>query len=213
MLEEIYSVDDRLSEDDYYDALIFIIGDIYPNLSEDQLETKLKHIINQMPEDYSESLIKTVGNVGKSIGTGSLKFLANNPAIAQTAGTVIGGYLGGPVGAKFGNDLAKVGNKQLKKNFSPATGKTLSLMQNPQAQTALTRASLGIGSGAAPFANNGNVRLVPVATYLRALIVSAQAALKELDSKNIIPAIAISESLPYSEDIDRQANWLAETLY
>jgi hypothetical protein len=213
MLADIYRVDDRLTEDDYYDALIFMLGDIYPDMSEDELEATLEKLINHLPEDYSETSMNTVGNVAKNIGTGTLKFLADNPEITQIAGAAIGGYIGGPTGAKAGTELAKVGNEQLKKNYSPATGKTLSLMQNPQAQTALTRASLGVGNGAAPLAQNGSVSLVPVATYLRALIVSAQEALRELDSKNIVPAAAVSESIPYSEDIDKQAKWLAEALY
>jgi hypothetical protein len=212
MLEDIYDIDDNLREDDYYDALIFILGDVYPDLSEDELEDVLENMINQAPEQYSENFLSTVGNVGKSIGTGSLKFLAEHPEITQTVGSAVGGYVGGPVGAKVGNELANFGNKELQKNFLPATSNTLSLMQNPQAQTAITRASLGIGNGTAPLVQDGKSSLIPVATYLRAIIASAQDALKELDSKNIIPPASLSESLPYAEDIDRQAEWLAETL-
>ncbi len=212
MLEEIYSIDDNLTEDDYYDALIFILGDIYPNLSEGELEDILEKIINQAPEEYAESFINTVGNVGKSIGTGSLKFLAEHPEITKTVGSAVGGYVGGPVGAKLGNSLAKVGNDQLQKKFLPATSKTLSLMQNPQAQTALTRAALGVGNGTAPLVKDGNVTLIPVSIFLRLLLQTIQKALIELDDKNIIPDPKISEAMPYSDDIDRQAEWLGEAL-
>jgi hypothetical protein len=94
----------------------------------------------------------------------------------------------------------------------PATGKTLAMMQNPQAQTALARTTLGIGNGTAPLTMNGHTQLIPVASFLRALITSAQAALRELDNQNIIPPASFSEGLPYAEDIDQQAEWLAEQL-
>lgn len=212
MLESIYDIDDRLREDDYYDALFFMLGDVYPDLADEELEEKLEKLIQRVPDRYAENFLNTVGNVGKSVGTGSLKFLAEHPEIAQTAGSALGAYIGGPTGAKLGNELGKYGNQQLQKNFLPATGNTLSLMQNPQAQTAITRASLGVGDGTAPLVQNGNVSLIPVSVYLRALIFSAQEALKEMDAKNIIP-VTKTESVPFSEDIDRQAQWLAETLY
>jgi hypothetical protein len=212
MLEEIYNVDDKLTEDNYYDALIFMLGDVYPDLSEGELEDKLESIINQTPDEYSESFLDTVGNVGKSIGTGSLKFLAEHPEITQTVGSAVGAYVGGPTGAKLGGSLAKYGNDQLKAKFLPDTAKTLSLMQNPQAQSALTRAALGVGNGTAPLAKDGNISLIPVSIFLRLLLQTTQKALMELDDKNIIPDPKISEGVPYSDDIDRQAEWLGESL-
>jgi len=51
------------------------------------------------------------------------------------------------------------------------------VIQNPQTQTAITRATLNIGDGTASYNNeNGRLDLLPVATFLRSLIVSAQAA-------------------------------------
>ncbi len=212
MLEQIYDIDDLLTEDDYYDALIFIIGDVYPHHSEEELEKKIEGMLDGMPEDYSESILNTIANVGKNIASGSLDIVAQNPALLQGAGTAAGSLIGGPVGAKVGSELGKFGAKELQKNVLPATIKTLSVMQNPQAQTAIARAALGVGNGVAPLTQNGNVSLIPVATYLRALISSAQKALIELDSKAIIPPASFSESMPYSEDIDMQAEWLSEQL-
>ena len=85
-------------------------------------------------------------------------------------------------------------------------------MHKPQVQNALARPMLGVGNGTAPFSQNDTTILIPVATYLRAIIDTAQKALKELDSQNVIPPASFSETLPYSEDVDRQAEWLAEQL-
>lgn len=212
MLEEIYMKDDGLSEDDYYDALFYLIGDAYPDLYDDEIEDFIEDMLDQMPGNYAESILGTVGNLGKSIGSGVLQFSAQNPELVKAAGLAAGTAVGGPAGATIGtaagNYLVSAGTAK----YLPKTGQTLSLMQNPQAQAAVTRATMGVGNGTAPFTQNGVTNLIPVATYLRAIISSAQEALKELDKYNIIPPAQLSESMPYAEDIDLQADWLIEQL-
>jgi len=212
MLNEIYNRDDNLTEAGYYDALLYLLGDIYPDLSEDEIELLLEDMLDRLPDQYAEGVLDTIGNVGKKIGEGALKFSVNNPNLIKVAGTTVGTVVGGPVGAgiggNIGNYLAQVGQKP---NLTQ-TGKTLALIQNPQAQAAIARATLGVGNGTAPLNLNGNTSLIPVATFLRAFMHSAQQALKELDGANIIPPATLSESMPFADDIDMQAEWLAERL-
>jgi len=212
MLEEIYNLDDNLSEDEYYDALLFLLGDAYPDLDEEQLEDLLEDMLDQLPEQYAENVMNTIGTIGKQIGSGALKFASNNPALVKGALTAAGTIVGGPIGAKLGSGLGNIITGAGQNKFLPETGKTLALMQNPQAQAAITRATLGIGNGSAPLSLNGNISEVPIATYLRAIIASAQAALQELDRNNIVPHSKLMESIPFSGELDQQAIWLAESL-
>lgn len=212
MLEEIYNLDDRLSEDEYYDALLFLLGDAYPELDEEELEDLLEDMLDQLPEQYAENVMNTIGAIGKQIGSGALKFASNNPDLVKGALTAAGTIVGGPIGSKLGSGLGNIITGAGQNKFLPETGKTLALMQNPQAQAAITRATLGIGNGIAPLAVNGNMNEVPIATYLRAIIVSAQAALQELDRNKIIPPQQLIESIPFSDNVDEQASWVIESL-
>lgn len=212
MLEEIYSRDDNLTKADYYDALLYLLGDVYPDLTEEEIEDMLEDALDRMPEQYAEGVLDTIANVGKKIGGGALQFTANNPELVKLAATTAGGVIGGPIGAKVGSTVGGYVSQGAKGGFLNETGKALALIQNPQTQAAMARATLGLGNGTAPLTLNGNTNMVPVATYLRSLISAAQGALQELDTKNIIPPASLSESMPYADDVDMQAEWLAEQL-
>ena len=213
MMEDINDFGDSLSEDDYYDALIYLLGDAYPHLSEEELEDLLQDKLDRLPVQYTESVLDTIGNIGKKIGSGALQFSADNPDLVKAAAVAGGGMIGGPIGGQIGSGVGSYLSQSQQKEFLPQTGKALVVMQNPQAQAAVARASLGVGNGTAPLTLSGNTSLVPVATFLRAVITAAQAALIELDKNNIIPDATLSESIPYAEDIDMQAEWLAEQLF
>src|SRR4051812_36527513 len=103
MLEDIYDHDDNLTHEEYYDALFYLLGDVYPDRTDDELEDLLEHMLNHLPPAYAEGVLDTIGNVGKQIGAGALKFSADNPALVQAAATTAGALVGGPVGAKLGN--------------------------------------------------------------------------------------------------------------
>ena len=188
MVEEIYEWDESITEDDYYDALFYLLGDAYPRLSDDELEDLLQDILDTLPEQHAESIFDTISNVGKSIGSGALQVVANNPQLVKYGATAAGALIGGPVGAKVGNMAGSYVSNLAQKKPLPETGKTLALMQNPQAQAAIARPLLGIEHGVTPLTLNGNTQYIPTATYLRAIIDTAQKALKELDAaKSIEP--------------------------
>ncbi len=210
MLEEIYNRDDELTEDDYYDALLFLLGDTYPNLSDDELEDMLEDMLDRLPDRHAESVLDTIGNVGKSMASGALKVAGSDygKAALMAGGTMVGG----PVGAKVVGEFTKYIPPSTNSNILPETGKALALMQNPQAQTAIARASLGIGNGTAPLSLNGATTQVPVAFFLRAMLTCVQSALMELEKNQVVPPPAYSQTLPYAEDIDQQAEWLVECL-
>src|SRR5687768_12516092 len=132
MLEDIYDHDEQLTEDEYYDALYYVLGDIFPQLSDTELEKILERMLERLPAPYAEGILDTVGNIGKKIGTGALKFAADNPALVQAAATSAGAVVGGPVGAKLGSNVGNLVTQQLQGGTLPQAGKTLALMQNPQ---------------------------------------------------------------------------------
>ncbi len=213
MLEEIYNIDENLTEDDYCDALLYILGDVYPYLSVNEIEEILEDRLNQMPVQDAESILKTIKSVGNTIGSGILQFSADNPDLIKTATMVTGSAIGGPIGGQIGGKVSNYLTKTTQPNSLPQTAKALSVIQNPQAQSAIARTSLGVGNGTAPLSINGNINLIPVATYLRAIITASQEALRELDKYNIVPDPTFSESMPFFQDLDMQAEWLAEKLY
>ncbi len=211
MLEEIYDYDESLTEDDYYDALIYLLGDTYPGLSEEELEEVLEDLLEQMPEQQAEDVLNTVGGIAKKFGSGAIKFAGQNPALVKGAFKVAGsafGPLGTIVGGKLGDIVTKTGQNKI----MPETGKALAIIQNPQTRAALALGSMGVGNGTAPLIVNDNKAYVTVASYLRAMITVAQSALIELDRNNVVPQSAVSESLPFADDVDMQAEWLVEQL-
>lgn len=212
MLDEIYNLDDALTEDEYYDALLYLLGDVYPDMSEEELEDMLEDILEQMPERNAENVLQTVGGIGKKIGSGTLQFAAKNPALVKGILSTAGAVVGGPVGAKLGGSLGNVLTQTGKNKMMPETGKALALMQDPQAQAALALTTMGVGNGTAPMVLNGNKIQIPAQLYLRAMISVAQSALKEMDFNNVIPPASLTEDLPYSDNVDKQAEWLVEQI-
>lgn len=213
MLEDIYYWDETLTEDDYYDALLYMAGDAYPDLSEEEIEGLFEDILDQMPEQYVEGFLSTISNIGKSIGSGALKYVSENPELVKYGAAAAGGAIGGPIGAKIGSEVGNYATGSMPKQNLPETNKALAAIQNPQAQAALARPALGIKNGATPIIQqNGKVNLVPIATVIRGLILQLQKALVELDTYKQIPPAALSEALPFAEDVDMQAEWLVEEL-
>src|SRR5688572_20338698 len=102
MIEDIYSWDDNLTENEYYEGLLYVLGDVYPDLSEEEIEDVVEDILDRVPDRYAESFFSTIGNVGKSIGSGALNFVASNPDLIRTGATIAGGAYGGPIGAQIG---------------------------------------------------------------------------------------------------------------
>jgi len=212
MAAEIFDHQSNLTEDEFYESLLYMFGDAYPDLSEEEIEEYIEELLDELPESYAESVFDTISNIGKKIGSGGLQLAGDNPELLKTAGMIVGGIYGGPVGAKIGSGVGGYLSRGAQSGFNNESGKALAVIQNPQTQAALARATLGVGNGTAPLTIDGKTELVPVASYLRAMISSAQGALQELDNKNIVPPQQLTESMPYYEDIDRQAEWLAEQL-
>src|SRR5688572_8349174 len=102
MIEDIYSWDDNLTENEYYEGLLYVLGDVYPDLSEEEIEDVVEDMLDRVQDRYAESFCSTIGNVGKSIGSGALNFASNNPGLIRTGATIAGGVYGGPVGAQVG---------------------------------------------------------------------------------------------------------------
>jgi len=207
MLEEIYDYDDQLTEDEFYDALIYLLGDAYPDLSEEELEDLLEDIIDQLPEQYAESVLNTVGTIGKS----TLNFAKNNPALVKGGLKVVGAFAG-PIGVKVAGAVGNLITQPGQNRPLPEMGKMLALMQNPQAQAAMALGTMGVGNGTAPLLINGSKAQIPAQLYLMTMIEVAQSTLKAMGKNNIIPPASYSESLPFSDDLDMQVEWLVEQL-
>lgn len=212
MLEEIYRTDDNFNQDHWDDALIYVFGDVFPDSDEEEIEELVEQWINYLPAPHAESVINTIGNVGKKISTGALDYAVANPNVIKAGAGAAGALAGGPLGAQIGSRVVNEALKAGKKKYLPKTANALNLIQNPQMQTAVMRASLGTGDGTSPLTLNGNTMYIPVATYLRAMISAAQEALRELDAQNVVAPASAAENLPYEDDIDMQAEWLAENL-
>lgn len=213
MFEDIVDRDLALSEDEYYDALLYLLGDAYPDLSEEELEDMLDDMLDRLPERDAENVMESVEKIAKKIGAGALKFTADNPELVKTITSATGAMIGGPIGSKIGGEVGKFAAQSAKKQTLPNAGKMLALMQDPQVLTAVTRTAMGgIRNGTAPLTKDGKTLLIPAALYFRSIIDTAQKALMELDQYGIIPSPSLSEALPYSDDVDLQAEWLAEQL-
>ncbi len=213
MFEDIVDRDIALSEDEYYDALLYLLGDAYPDLSEEELEDMLDDMLDRLPERDAENVMESLEKIARKIGTGAFKFVGDNPELVKTITSATGAMIGGPIGSKIGGEVGKFAAQSAKKHTLSNAGKTLALMQDPQVLTAVTRTAMGgVGNGTAPFTKNGKTSLIPAAFYFRSIIDTAQKALMELDQYGIIPPASLSEALPYPDDVDLQAEWLAEQL-
>lgn len=208
LYEDIKNWDRQLTEDDFYEALNHMLADAYPHLSEEELEDLLDDYLDQLPAGQAEALMDSVANVAKQVGGGALDFIRNNPGLVKGIASGVG-MLGGPAVSMLAGKAAGMATNALAGKPNPSVGKVTALVNNPQVQTALVRGTLGLDT--APHGNkqNGQVSQMPLAIYLRAIIASAQAALVELEQRGGASA-GLSEA--WGEDVDGQAEWLAEDL-
>ncbi|MBF4505246.1 hypothetical protein IRZ83_01110 [Flavobacterium sp. JLP] len=84
---------ESFSEDNYFEAVRYVLGPEYSNLNESELEDVLLSRVDQMSESEAEGFWSSLGNVASSIGSGVLRGVS---AVAPIAGTAIGTYFGAP---------------------------------------------------------------------------------------------------------------------
>lgn len=105
---------ESFSEDNYFEAVRYVLGPEYANLNESELEDVLLSRVDQMSESEAEGFWSSLGNVASSIGSGVLRGVA---AVAPIAGTAIGTYFGAPqIGGALGglvSNLAGAGSTAL----------------------------------------------------------------------------------------------------
>jgi hypothetical protein len=102
---------ESFTEDDYFEAVQYVLGPEYVGLSEDELEDELLSRVNLMSESEAEGFWSSLGNVAKNIGSGVLRGVS---AIAPIAGTAVGTYFGSPqiggaIGGLVGNLAGSAG--------------------------------------------------------------------------------------------------------
>ena len=105
---------ESFSEDNYFEAVRYVLGPEYSNLSEDELEDVLLSRVDQMSESEAEGFWSSLGNVASSIGSGVLRGVS---AVAPIVGTAVGTYFGAPqIGGAVGglvSNLAGAGSAAL----------------------------------------------------------------------------------------------------
>lgn len=104
LYHEIYQ-GESFTENDYFEAVRYVLGPEYEGLTEDELEDELLSRVNLMSESEAEGFWSSLGNVAKNVGSGILRGVS---AIAPIAGTAVGAYFGAPqiggaVGGLVGN--------------------------------------------------------------------------------------------------------------
>jgi hypothetical protein len=92
LYHEIYQ-GESFSENDYFEAVRYVLGPEYDGLSEDELENELLSRVDLMSESEAEGFWSSLGNVAKNVGSGVLRGVS---AIAPIAGTAVGAYFGAP---------------------------------------------------------------------------------------------------------------------
>jgi hypothetical protein len=111
---------ESFSEDNYFEAVRYVLGPEYANLNESELENVLLSRVDQMSESEAEGFWSSLGNVASSIGSGVLRGVA---AVAPIAGTAIGTYFGAPqIGGALGglvSNLAGAGSDALDNSRQP----------------------------------------------------------------------------------------------
>lgn len=91
---------ENFTEQDYFEAVRYVLGPEYGSLSESELENELLGRVGQMSESEAEGFWSSLGNVARNIGSGVLRGVS---AIAPIAGTAVGTYFGAPqIGAALG---------------------------------------------------------------------------------------------------------------
>jgi hypothetical protein len=105
---------ESFSEDNYFEAVRYVLGPEYSNLSESELEDVLLSRVDQMSESEAEGFWSSLGNVASSIGSGVLRGVS---AVAPIVGTAVGTYFGAPqIGGAVGglvSNLAGAGSAAL----------------------------------------------------------------------------------------------------
>ncbi|OXA78902.1 hypothetical protein SAMN05444397_10865 [Flavobacterium aquidurense] len=105
---------ESFSEDNYFEAVRYVLGPEYSNLSESELEDVLLSRVDQMSESEAEGFWSSLGNVASSIGSGVLRGVS---AVAPIVGTAVGTYFGAPqIGGAVGglvSNLAGAGSSAL----------------------------------------------------------------------------------------------------
>lgn len=105
---------ESFSEDNYFEAVRYVLGPEYSNLSESELEDVLLSRVDQMSESEAEGFWSSLGNVASSIGSGVLRGVS---AVAPIVGTAVGTYFGAPqIGGAVGglvSNLAGAGSDAL----------------------------------------------------------------------------------------------------
>ena len=105
---------ESFSEDNYFEAVRYVLGPEYSNLSEDELEDVLLSRVVKMSESEAEGFWSSLGNVASSIGSGVLRGVS---AVAPIVGTAVGTYFGAPqIGGAVGglvSNLAGAGSAAL----------------------------------------------------------------------------------------------------
>ncbi|CAD0005420.1 MULTISPECIES: hypothetical protein [Flavobacterium] len=105
---------ESFSEDNYFEAVRYVLGPEYANLNESELEDVLLSRVDQMSESEAEGFWSSLGNVASSIGSGVLRGVS---AVAPIVGTAVGTYFGAPqIGGAVGglvSNLAGAGSAAL----------------------------------------------------------------------------------------------------
>ncbi len=105
---------ESFSEDNYFEAVRYVLGPEYANLNESELENVLLSRVDQMSESEAEGFWSSLGNVASSIGSGVLRGVS---AVAPIVGTAVGTYFGAPqIGGAVGglvSNLAGAGSTAL----------------------------------------------------------------------------------------------------
>ncbi|MTH16632.1 hypothetical protein [Flavobacterium sp. LC2016-01] len=111
---------ESFSEDNYFEAVRYVLGPEYSNLSESELEDVLLSRVDQMSESEAEGFWSSLGNVASSIGSGVLRGVS---AVAPIVGTAVGTYFGAPqIGGAVGglvSNLAGAGSAALDNSRQP----------------------------------------------------------------------------------------------
>ena len=84
---------ESFSEQNYFEAVRYVLGPEYSNLGESELENVLLSRVDQMSESEAEGFWSSLGNVASSIGSGVLRAVS---AAAPIVGTAVGTYFGAP---------------------------------------------------------------------------------------------------------------------
>lgn len=118
---------ESFSEDNYFEAVRYVLGPEYSNLNENELEDVLLSRVDQMSESEAEGFWSSLGNVASSIGSGVLRGVS---AVAPIAGTAIGTYFGSPqIGGALGGLVSNLAgsastaldnNRQQQQQYRPA---------------------------------------------------------------------------------------------